>query len=112
MRIGADVLVFIWGGERPHIGSVAAADPRPSLADASRTSATASVLTYVGHKEDTVAKRAAEALASALNTKVVATAGIHWDNLTPEGIAAIDERCREIVDKLKAALGRAGGTES
>ena len=32
VRIGKDVLVYIWGGERPHIGSIAAAQPRPSLA--------------------------------------------------------------------------------
>ena len=34
--IGADVLVAIWGGERPHIGAVAVAQPRPSLNSAFR----------------------------------------------------------------------------
>jgi hypothetical protein len=29
--IGEDVLVAIWGGEKPHIGAVAVAQPRPSL---------------------------------------------------------------------------------
>ncbi len=104
VRIGGDVLVWIWGGERPHIGAVAAAQPRPSLADAARTSATASVLTYLGHKEDTVAKAAAEALAAALDTNVVVTAGIHWDDLGADGVAAIFDRCEEIVAKLKCAL--------
>ena len=42
VRIGPDVLVYIWGGERPHIGSVAAAQPRPSLAVPDLKSATAS----------------------------------------------------------------------
>ncbi len=29
--IGKDIIVAIWGGTGPHIGSVAAAVPRPSL---------------------------------------------------------------------------------
>ena len=54
--IGPDLLVYIWGGEAPHIGAVAMAQPRPSLADPAKTSSTASVFTYVGHKEDALAK--------------------------------------------------------
>ena len=104
VRLGADVLVYIWGGERPHIGAVAAAQPRPSLADPARTSATASVLTYVGHKEDVVAKTVAEALAARLATNVVVTAGIHWDNLPATGIAMVMERCRELIELLQHAL--------
>jgi hypothetical protein len=68
VRIGPDILVYVWGGERPHIGAVAAAQPRPSLADPNRTSATASVLSYVGHKEDGVAKEMAEAISARFNT--------------------------------------------
>lgn len=109
VRLGADVLVYIWGGERPHIGAVAAAQPRPSLADPDKTSATASVLTYVGHKEDQVAREAALALAARLNTNVVVTAGIHWDGLGADGVGIIVERCREITAKLTDALrGKAG----
>ncbi len=100
VRIGGDVLVYIWGGEKPHIGSVAAAQPRPSLADPNKLSATASVLSYVGHKEDKVAKETAETLAAALDTNVVVTAGIHWDDLPPDGIADVVAGCREIAHKL------------
>ena len=104
VRIGDDVLVWICGGEKPHIGAVAAAQPRPSLADPKRTSATASVLAYVGHKEDDLAKHVAETLAAALGTRVVVTAGIHWDNLSPDGVRTIGARCEEIVARLKQAL--------
>jgi gallate decarboxylase subunit D len=107
MRVGEDLLVCIFGGERPHIGAVAAAQPRPSLADPARTSATASVLAFVGHKEDDVAKHAAERLAAMLGVRVVVTAGIHWDNLDAEGIVTIRRRCDEILDKLVARLGPA-----
>ena len=104
VRIGDDVLVYIWGGEKPHIGAVAAAQPRPSLSEPDKTSATASVLSYVGHKEDVVAKDTAEELAAALNTNVVVTAGIHWDDLPPDGIDDVVARCKQITEKLKAAL--------
>ncbi len=104
VRIGVDVLVYIWGGERPHIGAVAAAQARPSLAGDGSTSATASVLAFPGHKEDVVVKTVAEALSARLNANVVVTAGLHWDNLQAEGIAAVLERCREITELLLAAL--------
>lgn len=106
VRIGADILVYVWGGDRPHIGSVAAAQPRPSLKNPSQTSATASVLNYVGHKEDIVAKEIAEMLAASLETNVVVTAGIHWDNLTPEGVKLVVSHCHEIGDRLRDALCR------
>ena len=98
--IGADLLVYIWGGVKPHIGAVAAAQPRPSLADAAKRSATASVLTYPGHKEDEVVKRVAEALSAACDRNVVVTAGIHWDGLDPAGIDIIRARIDEIIEKL------------
>jgi hypothetical protein len=96
--IGPDLLVYIWGGEAPHIGAVAMAQPRPSLADPSVTSSTASVFTYVGHKEDLLAKQTAEALSAALKAKVVVTAGIHWDGLDQAGIETV-------VANSKALLG-------
>jgi len=104
VRIGPDILVYIWGGERPHIGAVAAAQPRPSLSDPNKTSATASVLTYPAHKEDSAVKLVAEALAARLSTNVVVTAGIHWDNLPAQSIEVVMDRCREIADLLGRAL--------
>jgi hypothetical protein len=98
--IGQDLLVAIWGGEKPHIGAVAVAQPRPSLKDPHATSATASVICYVGHKEDELAKAASEILASALKTQVVVTAGIHWDNLDEEAIARIIKNSEIMVDMI------------
>ena len=98
--IGQDVLVAIWGGEKPHIGAVAVAQPRPSLKDPAVTSASASVICLVGHKEDELAKATAEILAAALNTQVVVTAGIHWDNLDPQGIQQIIQNSEVLVDMI------------
>jgi hypothetical protein len=98
--IGRDVLVAIWGGEKPHIGAVATAQPRPSLKDPSLTSATASVFCYVGHKEDELAKAAAEILAAAFKTNVVVTAGIHWNRIKEEGIQRIIRNGEILVDLI------------
>ncbi|RTZ99185.1 MAG: hypothetical protein DSY90_02055 [Deltaproteobacteria bacterium] len=95
--IGNDLLVSIYGGEKPHIGAVAAAHPRPSLKNPAVISATASVICYTAHKEDDLAKRAAEILSAILNTRVVVTAGIHWDRLTEEGIEQIVKNSRHLV---------------
>ena len=98
--IGPDLLVAIWGGEKPHIGAVAVAQPRPSLKDPEVTSATASVICNVGHKEDELVKAASEILASVLKTQVVVAAGIHWDNLDDEGIQTIIKNSRILVEMI------------
>jgi hypothetical protein len=98
--IGPDLLVAVWGGTHPHIGAVALALPRPSLQNRRKTSATSSVLTLLGHKEDVTAKMVSESLAAALKCNVVATAGIHWDNLRPEDIGAINELTRKLIGKI------------
>jgi len=98
--IGNDLLVAIWGGEKPHIGAVSVAQPRPSLKDPNVTSATASVFCFVGHKEDELAKAVSEVLAAALNTQVVVTAGIHWDNISEEGIQKVIRNSKILVDLI------------
>lgn len=104
VRIGPDYLVCIHGGDKPHIGAVAAAQPRPSLADPARVSATASVLAFLGHKEDVVVKRVSERLAAALAANVVVTAGLHWDRLEPGDLPTVMTRCDEIAVLLAARL--------
>ena len=103
-RIGNDILVAIWGGEKPHIGAVAVAQPRPSLKDSRKTSASASVFCFVGHKEDDLAKAVSEKLASALNTSVVVTAGIHWDNLDVEGIRQVLKNSQILTNQIRDKL--------
>lgn len=98
--IGDDILVAIWGGEKPHIGAVAAAESRPSTQNPNETSATVSVFCYLMHKEDEIAKAAAKRLSAKFDTKVVVTAGIHWANLSTEGIQKVNSN----VDILIAAV--------
>jgi hypothetical protein len=106
--IGEDLLVAIWGGTKPHIGAVAVALPRPSIADPQVISSTSSVFTLLGHKEDEVVKMVSERLSARLGKNVVVTAGIHWDNLPEEAIGEIVSNCRELADKICALLIRFG----
>ncbi len=110
-RIGPDLLVAVWGGQRPHIGAVAAAQPRPSLKDPAQPSASASVLCYVGHKEDLLAREIALAVASSVNSAVVVTAGIHWDNLDENGIAQVVKNSRVLTGLIleQVAVGNGSG---
>ena len=98
--IGSDLLIAIWGGEKPHIGAVAVAQPRPSLKNPDVTSSSASVFCFIGHKEDDLAKATAEILSATLNTAVVVAAGIHWDNLDEEAILRIIKNSEILVDMI------------
>jgi len=102
--IGKDLLVAIWGGERPHIGSVALAQPRPSLKNPENRSATASVLCVLGHKEDDLVKKASEFLAAALDVRVVVTAGVHWDDLDEEGIQTVIQKSGALVKRISEVM--------
>jgi hypothetical protein len=105
--IGGDLLVAIWGGVRPHVGAVSLAQPRPSLKDSGIMSATASVICVVGHKEDDLVKEASEFLAAALKTRVVVTAGIHWDNLDEKGIRAVKQNSQVLVKRIAEEMKEA-----
>lgn len=83
---GTDVAVIIGGGEKPHIGAVGLASPRPSLKNATMASASASVICLLGHKEDTLAREAALFLASKFNANVLVSVGLHLDDATVEDI--------------------------
>ena len=104
LRIGEDLLVAIWGGDKPHIGAVAAALPRASLKDPAQISSTASVISFPAHKEHELARRSSEKISAALNTHVVVTAGIHWDELSNEGISAVMKNSELLVDLILQKL--------
>jgi hypothetical protein len=106
-RLGKDYLLSVWGGAA-HIGAVAMAQPRPSIADPARVSATASVFCYVGHKEDEVVKAVSERLAAALGAKVVVAAGLHWDHLTPDGIEHVKKAVLTLVHRIVEDTKREG----
>jgi len=103
IAMGKDWNVVITGGEIPHLGSIALGIPRPSLQNPAHTSATVSVLTLTGHKEDEIARPAAHFLASRLNAPVVVSCGIHNDHIKPEDIRRVGELVQEALNDLVAA---------
>jgi gallate decarboxylase subunit D len=107
--IGADLLVVVSGGDAPHIGSVAVALPRPSLRNRRIISATSSVYNLPGHKDQVIAQRVSEALASRLNCTVVATAGFHRDGISREGIERVLENAETLAEKISTSLRRLKG---
>lgn len=97
--MGRDLLVTIEGGSA-HIGAIGMAEPRPSLGNSERVSATSSVFTFLGHKEDSLAKFMAEEMARRLNRKTVVVAGAHWDGISEHGIEAVIGICRRLVERI------------
>lgn len=104
--MGPDLLVTLWGGAI-HVGALAMAVPRPSLRDPGERSATASVFTFPGHKEDAVAKLLSEGLSGRLDRHVVVVAGIHWDGLQPGEINQIMEACEALLGRIALEIGKA-----
>ncbi len=103
--LGDDLLIVLWGGTKPHIGAVGMAEPRPSLRDRRIVSATSSVFTFLGHKEDAVAKEMSETLARKLNRKVVVAAGMHWEGLKDKEIAEITKVCQRVQERILKEIG-------
>jgi len=103
-ELGSDCLVILWGGTKLHIGAVGMAQTRPSLRDPGKTSATSSVYTYPGHKEDTAAKTMSEEIARKVGRNTVVVAGMHWDGLSEDDISIITAMCSELTDKIVSQL--------
>lgn len=82
--------ITITGGTA-HLGAVAVGIPRPSLSDPRKNSASVSVLTVTGHRDDDIARPSAHFLASELQQVIVVSCGIHFDNITPEHIHLIEK---------------------
>ncbi len=107
-EIGRDLVVTVYGGDRPHVGAVALGIPRPSLADAKKISASVSVLTLTGHKEDELAKMMAHKLASNLNRVTIVTAGLHIDHISQEGIEILKNNAVTVLERLLQILEQRG----
>lgn len=98
--VGNDICVIVSGGDSPHIGAVALSIPRPGLKDPDSTSASTSVLTLTGHKDDELARLVSRELASKLNRNVITTCGIHLDDIEPKEINDVINIIMESVKTL------------
>lgn len=100
--LGRDLAVMLCGGDTPHIGALALASPRPSLTGNNSVSATASLLTLPGHKEDLLARKLALQLASICNTTVSMSCGIHLEQASPAELLLAEN----LAERLTAMLLR------
>lgn len=99
-EVGQDLLVRIFGGTHPHIGAVAIGLPYPSQRSEHGYSASVSVYTLVGHKDDIVASWAADLIARTVNRITVVVAGIHIDNATPHEIETLVAASKDLVQQF------------
>ncbi len=98
-RCGTDLTAVVSGGERPHVGAAALAQYEPE-----RHSATVSVLTAYGHRDDAVAARFAKALAAAGRCTAAVSVGVHVDDADARAIEALQDACEQCLSALLRAL--------
>jgi len=98
--MGKDLNISLYGGDSPHIGAVALAQPRPSLQGAEQISSTCSVLAIIGHKEDELARALALDLSKKLEVTVCVACGIHLDKISPDEIDQVLAICERLTAKL------------
>lgn len=97
--MGRDLTVCVSGGDTPHIGSVVMSVARPSLTG-DGVGVTSSVLNGMGHKDEYVARKFAEALAKKYNCTAVCACGIHIDEITESQLKDVSECCDRLLEKL------------
>jgi len=98
--MGRDLNISLYGGDTPHIGAVALAQPRPSLQSTEQISSTCSVLAIIGHKEDELARALALDLSKKLEVTVCVACGIHLDKISPDEIGQVLAICDRLTAKL------------
>jgi hypothetical protein len=89
-KIGDDIVFFLGGGQRSHLGGVVICEPgkKPH------------VVRLSGHYDNVVLKPIALAASKKYKTKVVAVGGVHVDNATKQEIALLVENCKKLVKKV------------
>jgi hypothetical protein len=102
---GSGVQGLLTGGEKPHIGGVALAVPRPSLTGEGWSSDL--YLTPIPyHKDVELASPLADQLARLIRQPVVITAGVHSDSLTLAELNEIQINYKELMKNVSHTLNR------
>lgn len=89
---GKGIVVYVYGGELPHLGGAVLASPNlkpeTTSGEGERTVDIWS-MTLPGHKDSKLAELVAKHLASVLNESVLVSAGVHIDYASSEEIKSI-----------------------
>jgi hypothetical protein len=104
LAMGPDICVSITGGDKPHLGAVALGSAHPSKSNPEVWSASVSLMTLLGHREDMLVYKAADQLASALGRNVVVCGGIHLEQIEASEISQtlmiVDDLIQELIRKI------------
>lgn len=96
-KLGKDLQVLISAG-KIHIGATALAVPCQMTPEG--ITASVSIMTVPGHRDDVVAGKAALELCKALGCSVCVTAGLHIDQATQEEILTLVSNAQEAIKIL------------
>ena len=102
--LGPDVLITVWGGTRPHIGALSVSTPHPERAPEEGRCSTVLQFSFPGHRDNVVACRVSERVASALQRRIVVSAGIHVPDITPAGIDTVLANTDCLIEKIISLL--------
>ena len=99
VQMGKDCTICVWGGDTPHVGSVVMSTARPSLTG-SGVGVTSSVLNGIGHKDEYVARKFAEAAAEKFVCTADCSCGIHIDDITPAQLQEVSTVCDKLLKQV------------
>lgn len=105
--LGKDICLTLTGGGKAsdaHIGALALAVPRKSLRGRG-LSATASLLTVCGHKEDLLVRTLSLNVARRTNATVICICGIHMDDANIEDFILIKKLAKELIEMFLCDMG-------
>jgi len=89
-KIGKETILFLFGGEKPHVGCVVIAEPKRKT----------KLIKFDKHKDHIVAKPIAEKFCKRTKRRVVCVGGIHVDNATKEEIKILVDNCKKIEERI------------
>ena len=95
---GSDFIVFIYN-ENAHIGAVAVGEY-----DHEGNRASTSVITRLGHKDDTIAQKAAYLISRQTRRPSCVIAGVHLENITEKEIDKILANADSLVEEFLKVL--------
>jgi precorrin-6B methylase 1 len=96
--LGNDLVVCIFN-DNAHLGAVAVGEY-----DHESNRASVSLITRLGHKDDSIAQKAAYLISKSTKRPVCVVAGVHLDKITEEEIAQILANSNKLVERLCSTL--------
>lgn len=87
---GQDLVVFLGGGEKPHVGGVSISDP----------GGPPTTISVPGHKDFIVSHEVSERMSRETGRRCLVVVGIHVDNASKEDISALLKNASTCTDLL------------